>query len=118
MAQHVFIVWENPIFFDSIRLLLTQLSIEVVGDSQVYAEALDAIEKVRPEMVVIEETAQNKSEELQRITHLLEDCSWGPYVFRMSLQDNEMWVYHRRRWTINDKEDLFEIIRGTDTKPD
>lgn len=118
MAQQVFIVWDNPLFFDSIRLLLEQLKVEVVGDSSVYTDALGAIEKIHPEVVIVEETTKNKTEGALKIMQLLEDCAWCPYVVRMGLQDNEMWVYHRQRWTVNNKEDLLEIIRGTDTKPD
>lgn len=118
MAQQVFIVWENPLFFDSIRLLLAQLKIEVVGESSVYTDALGAIEKTHPEVVIIEETTQNTAEGALKIMQLLEDCSWCPHIVRMGLQNNEMWVYHRQRWIVNNKEDLLEIIRGTDTKPD
>lgn len=118
MAQQVFIVWENPLFFDSIRLLLTQMQIEIVGDNSVYTDALSAIEKTHPEVVIVEETTHNTAERPLKIMQLLEDCSWCPYVVRMGLQNNEMWVYHRQQWTVNNKEDLLEIIRGTNTKPD
>jgi hypothetical protein len=36
----------------------------------------------------------------------------------MSLQDNEIWVYHREQWTINRKEEMLQIIGGSDDKSD
>jgi hypothetical protein len=46
MARRVFIVWANPLFFDTLRLLLAQSEIEVVGESSAYEQAPGEIEKL------------------------------------------------------------------------
>jgi DNA-binding NarL/FixJ family response regulator len=118
MARRVFIVWANPLFFDTLRLLLAQSEIEVVGESSAYARVPGEIEKLRPDVVVVEETEQNRAEGITSILHMLDTCSWCPNIVRMSLQDNEIWVYHREQWTINRKEEMLQIIGGSDDKSD
>jgi DNA-binding NarL/FixJ family response regulator len=110
MARRVFIIWTHPLFHDTIRILLAYPGIDVVGASSGFARALKEIEALQPDTVIIEETEQNKSEATAEVTHLLEASPWCHRIVRMSMQDNELWVYYRQQWTINNKEELLQII--------
>jgi len=110
MTRRVFIIWTHPLFHDTVHALLTQPEIEVVGASAVYAEALSEMEVLHPDTVIVEQTEQNKPETDSEVMHILETSPWCSRIVRMSLHDNDLWIYHREQWTINNRAELLQII--------
>src|SRR5574341_880732 len=110
MSRRVFIIWVHPLFYDTIRLLIVHPEVEVVGAGSVYTEALAEIEKLQPDTVIVEETEENKREAALETLRLLETSSWCSRIVRISLQDNDLWIYQREQRTISNKNDLLQII--------
>ena len=112
MGRRVFIKWVNPLFHDTLRALLGHPEVEIVGNSADYEAALASIEELQPDTVIVEETEDTAQNVATLILQVFESRSWCPRVMRMSLQDNDLWVYHREQWTVNDRDELIQIIGG------
>ena len=110
MTRRVFIVWAHPLFYDTLRLLLDHPQVEVVGAGSAYAEALKEIERLQPDTVILEETEENKPGAICEALRLLEANSWCSRVVRISMDDNDLYVYQREQRTIQEKGDLLQII--------
>ncbi len=111
MTRRVYIVWFYPLFHETVRLLLDGAGIEVVGANSDAEAAHSAIEQLEPDTIIIEETDDAAPIDSQ-VYELLEMNDWGSRVVRLSLQDNELRLYHRERWLISDRDDLLKRIRG------
>lgn len=111
MARKVFIIWANPLFRDTVCLLLDYPGIELVGMNSVFAVAHRDIEKLQPHSVIVEEAEQDEnSTTISDVMQILETSAWCPRVILMSLKDNQLSVYYREQQTINTKEQLIQII--------
>jgi DNA-binding NarL/FixJ family response regulator len=93
-----------------VRLLLKYPAIEIVGASSEYTEALAAIEELKPDTIIVEETEDVAVVRIEAL-QILKACTWGPRVIRLSLQDNELWVYYRERRVISDSADLLHLVQ-------
>lgn len=110
MTRRVFIVWFYPLFHETVRLLLHGEGIEIVGADSDNVAARRAIELLKPDTIIIEETEDSAPIDSQ-VYELLEMDEWEPRIVRLSLQDNELRLYHRERWVIGDSDDLLRRIR-------
>ena len=111
MVQRVFIVWTHPLFYETVRLLINHPAIEIVGASPEYAAARVEIGNLQPEIIIIEET-ENGAATGTEVLQILETSPWRPRVIRLSLKDNELWVYYHERWTVGSSEELLRLVKG------
>ncbi len=109
MYRRVFIVWSNPLFLEIVRLLLQNPGVDIVGASARGAKVQSEIEDLQPDTIVVEETEVNDTPGAEAV-QILEASPWGPRVIRLSLEDNELWLYHRERRAINRGEDLLSLV--------
>jgi len=109
MSRRVFVVWANPLFFETLRALLNRSSIEVAGSSTDYRAARAEIETVRPDVVIVEET-DDESVNQSETFRLLDEGRWAMKIVRLNLQDNNLWLYQRERKIIERVEDLLQLI--------
>jgi DNA-binding NarL/FixJ family response regulator len=111
-GQRVFVIWTNPLFHESVRLLLSQSKLELVGASSDHTAAQRQIRELEPDVVIIEETdgEMNASEETVAILRA------SPKVIRLSLADNELSIYQRQRRTIKKVDDLMNLISQASTQ--
>jgi DNA-binding NarL/FixJ family response regulator len=107
VARRVFIIWAHPLFHQTLRALLVQPGIEVVGDSANYATA--EIEALHPDVIIIEESETRPTGHVETL-RLLEQSHWAVRIVRLSLQDNEIWMYQREQKMIGRVEELVQMI--------
>lgn len=107
--RRLFVIWSNPLFRELLRLLLTLPEVDWVGATSDHAAALDQIRSLCPDTILIEaeEAGSNAPAETLEI---LEASSMNRRVFRLSLADNELKVYHREQKTVGQAEDLLRFI--------
>jgi len=106
-TQRVFIIWTNPLFHTSMVLLLDNPLIEVVGETSNYTNAWQQISMQRPDTILIEKTSGGG---LTEILEILENSSWKIRVIGLSLDDNELSIYHREQKTVGQVGDLLHFI--------
>jgi DNA-binding NarL/FixJ family response regulator len=109
--RRVYLVWISPLFHESVRLLLNHPQIELVGSGSEFERAQGEIRSLQPDMIIVEEGDDKLAPaELLRI---LEASPGEKHVARLSLQDNELTVYHRHQRTVAQVEDLLNLILNT-----
>ena len=113
MARRVFIVWSHPLFNETVRRLLDQSEVEVVGTESQRAAARAEIDILQPDTIIVEEDPDQAADYSEALK-LVESSPWEPRVIRLSLQDNELWVYQREKWTIRTSGDLIDHIQDRD----
>ncbi len=109
VSRRFFIVWSHPLFREVVRVLLRESTVEVLGTASEYETALRLLESLKPDVVIVEETQDGAVRPIEAV-EILKACSWGPQVIRLSLHDNELWVYHQERWTIGSREDFLRLV--------
>ena len=109
-TRRVYIVWSNPLFRDTIRLLLNHPMLEIVGTGSQLDVVLNDIERTKPEIIIVEQTEDNSVTQIDAMK-ILKACPWEARVIRLSLEDNELWVYHHQRQIINATEDFLRIVQ-------
>ena len=110
MPQRLFIVWSHPLFRELVVLLLNDPTLAIVGQASGYEAALNQLERLKPDVVIVEETEDSTVTRIEALD-ILKACSWGLRVIRLSLHDNELWVYYHERRRINVGEDLLWLVR-------
>jgi len=108
-TRRIFIIWTNPLFHASVALLLNNPNIVVVGATSDYASARKEITKHEPDTVLYEKTGVGVPAEVLAV---LESSSWPVRVYGLSLDDNELSVYHRERQNMGQAGDLLRIIQS------
>lgn len=108
-TRRVFIFWTNPLFHASVVLLLNSPKIDVVGATSDYTSARKEITKHEPDTVLFEKTGTGIPAE---VLDVLESSSWTVRVFEISLEENELYVYHRERQVMGQAGDLLRVIQS------
>jgi chemotaxis response regulator CheB len=104
MAERsVFVIWTNPLFHETVRLILQQPDVRLVGASSDRADAMSKVAALNPDVVVIEETG---SQDVETMSILMT----APIVIRLGLADNELSVYQRQHRMAANAEDLVRMI--------
>ncbi len=105
-VRRVFVLWRNPLFHVSVRLLLDKPNVEVVGATSDYTTCRDQITDLKPDLVIIEKA---RTEELAS-----EDTVWilsaVPRVVHLSLADNELSVFQHQHRTVAKADDLLQLV--------
>ncbi len=109
-TRRVFVIWSNPLFHESLRLLLNHPEVEWVGATSDHAAAHDQIVSLCPDTILIEEEEGGNAP--AETLEILEASSADMRVIRLSLVDNELKVYHREQRTVGRAEDLLRLIQN------
>lgn len=107
VPKSVFIIWKNPLFHESVRLLLNHSEIEWLGSTSDIKAAKDEILKLKPDTILIEEMQGRTSMEVMRV---LESQLWDVRIFGLNLTDNTLHVYHHQEQKILKADDLVRLI--------
>jgi hypothetical protein len=110
VSRQVFILWLNPLFHETVRLLLDFPEINIIGDSSDYNAARETLGRLQPDTVIFEEDEDNAGI-CAEIFQILEASTWNLRVIRLSLLDNELKVYHREQSTVSTSEDLRRLVQ-------
>ena len=108
-TRHVFVIWVNSLFHESARLLLRHPDIIWVGDAKDFTTAHEAIMKFQPDTILFEKT---KGGIPNGMLEILESENWDVRIIGLSLDNNEMSLYHREHQTIVKAGDLLQYVLG------
>jgi DNA-binding NarL/FixJ family response regulator len=106
-SRRVFILWTNPLFHESVRMLLDHPEIECVGETNDYTASYEEILTPRPDTILVEEINGNIPLEIMQV---LETSQWVVKVVGLNLWDNQLISYLRVQQTIGTVEDLVHTI--------
>jgi DNA-binding NarL/FixJ family response regulator len=107
IPKRVFIIWNNPLFHESVRLLLNHSEIEWLGSTSDIKAAKDEILELKPDTILIEELQGRTSMEVMGI---LESQLWNVRIFGLNLTDNTLHVYHHQEQKVLKADDLVRLI--------
>ena len=107
MAKYsVFIIWNNPLFHEAIRLLLNHPDIKITGATTDHDDAQSQIARLHPDIVILETTSEGEGSNGEMFSIL----RTGPKVVRMGLADNALSLYQRREKIIDHPDELLNFI--------
>jgi len=109
-TQRVFIIWSNPIFRDAIRALVDHPDLEIIGAGSNLDDILKEINVTKPEIIIVEQT-EDETQPGFDILKIVNACPWEARIIRLSLQDNELWLYHHQRQNVNTAEEFLRILQ-------
>lgn len=106
VTRKVLVLWINPLFHETIRLLLQQADVEVVGALRRLSRWQEQIQAHHPDTVIIESAEAESATNGETLSILRS----GPTVIRLSLSDNELSLYKRHHRNITSADELIELI--------
>ena len=109
VVQKVLIVWSNPLFYETVRLLLIHPKVEVGGVAWKQADMYATMEDFRPNAIIVEAMDTSDDMNVEALT-ILGASPWDPRVIRLSLEDNELWLYRREQRIVEQADDLLQMI--------
>jgi DNA-binding NarL/FixJ family response regulator len=107
--RRVFVIWTHPLFHESVRLLLKHPDIIWVGAASEFETAHEEIMALHPDTVLFEKTKDGIP---VNMIEILEVEPWDMRIIGLSLDDNEMSLYHREHQTVVEAGDLLQFVLG------
>jgi hypothetical protein len=108
-VRRVFVIWTNPLFHESARLLLSHPDIIWVGAASDFTTAREDIMDLHPDTILFEKTRARIPADL---IDILEVEAWDMRVIGLSLDSNEISLYHREHQTVVEAGDLLHFVLG------
>jgi hypothetical protein len=108
-SHRVFVMWIHPLFQESLRLLLLNTNIQLVGSACLLEKDLSEIQRLNPDTILVEEEETGGMP--SGVFDLMEAGAANVRVFRLSLADNDLNIYHREKRTVLQADDLLNLIR-------
>jgi hypothetical protein len=105
--RRVFVIWTNPLFHESARLLLSHPDIIWVGAASDFTTAHEDIMRLHPDTILFEKT---RAHILADVMEILEVEAWDLRVIGLSLDSNEISLYHRERQMVVEAGDLLQFV--------
>jgi len=102
----IFTLWKNPIFHDSVRMILQHPQVEWVGDSSDPATIKNEILNLQPEIVLVEQTEEKEYTDILEILR----TKIGMKIIAINLEDNQLWVFMSEKRTIVQARDLLKLV--------
>ncbi len=107
--RRVFVIWENPLFHESARLLLKHPDIIIVGAAHHFTTAHEEIMRLQPDTILFEKTRTGIPVDAMEIQ---EEITWDMRIIGLSLDNNEMSLYHRKHQLVVEAGDLLQFVLG------
>lgn len=104
---HVYAFWRNPIFHDSVRVLLQHPQVEWAGHCSDPQTLQREIKTLHPDIVLIEQT---EGKEYEEIIEILQSNSLKIKIIAINLDDNQLLVFSYERRTIIQSKDLLQLV--------
>jgi hypothetical protein len=108
-ARRVFVIWTNPLFQASIRLLLQHPDLIWAGATSDLMTAHEDILRLHPDTILFEKTGAGIPMDVMEI---LEADRWDIRIIGLSLDDNEISLYHREHQKVLEARDLLQFVLG------
>ena len=106
-VRRVMVVWIHPLFRVSLRAVLNHSQIEWVGDCNRPDELPALLALKKPEIVIIEEEPGAAENQAMRILQFYQS---NIRLISLNLNGNEGQLYQIEQETINQQEDLINLI--------
>jgi DNA-binding NarL/FixJ family response regulator len=107
--RRVFVIWTNPLFHESTRLLLKHPDIDWVGAATNFSAAHEEIMRHQPDTVLFEKTESSVPAD---VIEMLGVETWDVRIIGLSLDDNEVSLYYREHQTVVKAGDLLQFVLG------
>ena len=107
MPRRLFVVWTHPIFRDSVRMLLDHPEVDLAGTTSDYVAAKEAIMKLKPDTILVEEVEGIVPTNLMEI---LDANYFNLRLISVNLDDNRLRIFHCQQWNIVQATDLLRLI--------
>lgn len=105
--RHVYVIWTHHLFHESIRLLLRHANIRFVGANSDYATARSEISNLHPDIILVEAVDEG---EINQAVNVLSACPWNVMVVLISLNDNQLNLYHHELRIVGQTDDLLQLV--------
>lgn len=106
-VRHVFVIWTHLLFYETVRLLLNHPDIVLASSSYGSQYVHDEILKTHPDIVLFERLGEGDKENLMKI---LEIDTWNLRIIGLSLEDNEISIFHRQHQKVEKAGDLLDLV--------
>jgi len=106
-AQRVYIIWKNPIFRDSVQVLLRHPGLEWVGSTPSQQTAEEEIPILQPNTILLEQNNAIRNNEIWDLFQGRSDCI---RLVEISLEDNQVVLFCRQERDIFQENELLELI--------
>lgn len=108
-VRRVFVIWTNPLFHESARLLLKHPDIIWVGASANINTARADVDRLNADTILFEKTQAHIPKEL---VDILEAEAQEIRIIGLSLDNNEMSLYRREHQMVVKPGDLLQFVLG------
>ena len=109
MAVHqIYVIWSNPLFHDSLRHLLDHADINWVGAASDFKIAIEEINRFHPDTILIEEVEEKST--TNTFMNIVDQFDWDFRLVGVSLNDNQLSIFHHAQQTVGKPEDLIHLI--------
>lgn len=105
--RRVFIVWANPLFVSSLKLLLQHPEIEWAGSAVDDEDLPVKIAAIQPDAVLVEGVDENY---VHQVTSILGYSRGSLRVIGLNLLDNQITVCNIGQDELIDKNDLIRLV--------
>ena len=105
--RRVYVIWNHPLFHESVRLLLKHPDIEWVGATTDFAVAREQIASLRPDTVLVEGLKDGLSPE---VLEIMNSCVWKVLLLGLNLSDNTTRVYYSEQRIVGRADDLLRLV--------
>ena len=105
--KHVYVIWTNPIFRESMRLILTHPNVQWLGETSKMADALPALASLRPDIVFVELEQETI---LIDILNALPTGSKKIRLIGISLINNQAVLYQREQTLLVSKGEIINLV--------
>ena len=108
-VRRVFLIWTNPLFHESARLLLKHPDVIWVGSTGDITTANEEIMRLHPDTILFEKTSAGIP---TGVMEVLEVETWDVRIIGVSLDNNEISLYHHKHQTVGEAGDLLQFVLG------
>lgn len=108
-VRRVYVIWINPLFHESARLLLKHPEIIWVGATADLGVAREEIQRLQPDTILFEKAGAVVP---PGVVEFLEEERREVRLIGFSLDDNQMSLYHREHQAVTEVGDLLQFILG------
>jgi len=106
-ARRVIVIYANPLFRDSVLMLLRHPEVKYVGIIHSDEVVAEQISSMKPDTILVEETEGHVSNEVMSV---FEGPGFRGRLVSFSMDDNKLRVYQREEWAAIDADDLLHLI--------
>ena len=106
-SRRVIVIYANPLFRDSVLMLLKHPDVKCVGVMHSDEVAEEKIESMEPDTILVEETEGHMSNEVMNV---FEGPEFRGRLVSFSMDDNVLRVYQREEWAAIQADDLLHLI--------